>query len=153
MGGSSRLVGHEPTLRVSRQEIRRIVGLLVSSIRFGGGVFVNTQRLSPELISGPCLDTKTRCLSYKRTHSTVLTGLLTGHNTLGRPLYLIGLSDSPFCRRCKAEDQPSAHILCEGEALASLRRAYLDYFFLEPEDIKNISQGVIWKFDKVTGLP
>jgi hypothetical protein len=24
---------------------------------------------------------------------------------------------------------------------------------LEPEDIKNISQGVIWKFDKVTGLP
>jgi hypothetical protein len=147
-------VGPEPALRVSRHDIRRNnVGLLVSRIGVGGGVLVNTQRQSRELISGPYLDTKPRCLSFNRTHSTVLTGLLTGHNTLGRPLHLMGLSDSPFCTRCKAEDQPSAHILCEGEALASLRRAFLDYFFLEPDDIKNISLGVIWKFGKVTGLP
>jgi len=34
----------------------------------------------------------------------------------------MGLSDSPFCRRCGAEDETSAHILCECEALVSLRR-------------------------------
>jgi len=46
----------------------------------------------------------------------------------------MGLSDSPLHRRCGAEDETSAHILCECEALASLRLAYLGSFFLEPED-------------------
>jgi len=65
----------------------------------------------------------------------------------------MGLSDSPLCRRCGAEDATSAHILCECEDLASLRHAYLGSFFLEPEDIKSISLGDIWNFSKVTGLP
>jgi len=50
------------------------------------------------------------------------------------------------------EDETSAHILCECEALASLRHAYLGSFFLEPEDIKSISLGAIWNFSKATGL-
>jgi len=49
--------------------------------------------------------------------------------------------------------ETSAHILCECEALASLRNAYLGSFFLEPEDIKSLSLGAIWDFSKVTGLP
>jgi hypothetical protein len=53
---------------------------------------------------------------------------------------------------CEAEDITSAHILCECEALASLRHAYLA-FFLEPEDMKSISLEAIWNFSKVTGLP
>jgi len=80
-------------------------------------------------------------------------GLLTGHNTLRRHLHLLGLSDSPLCRRCGAEEGNSAHILCEREALASLRHAYLGPFFLEPEDINSISLGAIWNFSKVTGVP
>jgi len=39
------------------------------------------------------------------------------------------------------KEEISAHILCECEALASLRHAYLSSFFLEQEDIKNISWG------------
>ena len=46
-----------------------------------------------------------------------------------------------------------AHILCECEALASLRHAYLESFFLEPEDIKVIIPGAIWNFSEVAGLP
>jgi hypothetical protein len=52
----------------------------------------------------------------------------------------MGLSDSPLCRRCGAEDETSAHILCESEALASLRHVYLGSF-LELEDVKNINLG------------
>ena len=63
------------------------------------------------------------------------------------------LSDSPLCRRCGAEEETSAHILCEREALASLRHVYLGSFFLEPEDIKSISLEAIWNFSKATGLP
>ena len=64
----------------------------------------------------------------------------------------MGLSDSPLGRRCGAEDETSAHILCECEALSSLRHVYLGSF-LEPEDINSISLGAIWNFSKVTGLP
>jgi len=92
-----------------------------------------------------------RCMSFNRTQSRAVIGLLTGHNTPRRHLHLMGLSDIPLCR-CGAQDETSAHILCECEALASLRHVYLGSFFLEPEDIKSISLAAIWNFSKVTGL-
>jgi len=95
---------------------------------------------------------KARFLSFNRTQSRAVTGLHTGHNTLKRHLLLLGLSDSPLCR-CGAEDETLAHILCECEALASLRCVCLGSFFLEPEDIKRISLGAIWSFNKVTEFP
>ena len=113
----------------------------------------DTQRQAPELISGPCLGAKAKFLSFNRTQSKTVTGLLTGHNTLRRHLHLMGLSDSPLCRRCGAEDETSAHIVCECETLSSLRYAYVGSFFLEPEDIKCISVWAIWNFSKATGLP
>jgi hypothetical protein len=94
-----------------------------------------TQRQTQELISGPCLGVKARFLSFHRIQSRVVTGLLTGHNTLRRHLHLLGLSDSLLCRMCGAEDETSVHILCEYEALASHRYVYLGSF-LEPEDIR-----------------
>ena len=113
----------------------------------------DTQRQAQELTSGPCLGAKARFLSISGAQSRAVTGLFTGHNTLRRHLRLMGLSDSPLCRRCGAEDDTSAHIPCECEALASLRRVYLGSFCLEPEDIRSISVGAIWSFSKATGLP
>ena len=109
-------------------------------------------RQAQKLISGPCLGAKARFLSSNRTQSRAVTGLLTGHNTLRRHLHLMVLSDSPLCRRCGVEEETSAHILCECEALASLRHAYLGSF-LDPQDINSISLGAIWNFSKVTGPP
>jgi len=51
------------------------------------------------------------------------------------------------------KEETSDHILCECEALASFRYAYLGSFFLEPEDIQSVSLGAIWNFSKATGLP
>ena len=115
------------------------------------GGLVNTQRQARELISGPCLGAKTKFLSFNQTQHRAVTGVLTGHNTLRRHLHLIGLSDSALCGRCGAEDETLAHILCECEALASLRHVYLGS--LEPEDIKSLNLGAIWNFRKATGLP
>ena len=81
------------------------------------------------------------------------TGLLTGHKTLRRSIDLMGLSDSPLYRVCGAEDDNSAHIRCECEALASLRPTYLGSLFLEPEDINSVNLGAIWSFSKGTSLP
>jgi hypothetical protein len=58
----------------------------------------------------------------------------------------MGLSDSPLCRRCGAEYETSAHIICECEPLASFRHVCLGLLFLEPEDIKSIRLKAIWNF-------
>jgi hypothetical protein len=64
----------------------------------------------------------------------------------------MGLLASSLCRGCGAEDETSAHIFCECEALASLIQVYLGFFFLHPEDVKIVSLGAIWNLNKETGL-
>ena len=142
----------EPALGVSRQDIRRIRHWLVNQHWIWWHSLGDMQRQAQELISGPCLGTKATFLSFNRTQSRAVTSLLTGYNTLRRHLHLMGLSDSPLYRRCGAEDETSAHIMCECKVLASLRHVYLGSFW-EPQDIKSISLGAIWNFSKATGLP
>jgi hypothetical protein len=63
---------------------------------------------------------------------------------------------NPFGRKCGTEKETSDHIVCECEALASLRHTstctYLGSFFLDPEDIQKLVLGAIWNFAKETGL-
>ena len=72
----------------------------------------STQRQAWELISGSDVATRARLLSFNRTQSRVVTGLLTGHNTLRSHLYIMGLSNNPTCRKCGTEGETSVHILC-----------------------------------------
>jgi hypothetical protein len=113
----------------------------------------STQIQAQELILGPSPTAKTKLLSFNKPQSSVVTSLLTGHNILRRHLHVIGLTNSPLCKRCEAEDETSAHILCECEALVSLRHVYLGSFFLDPVDIKDLRLGAIWNLSKRTGLP
>ena len=50
---------------------------------------------------------------------------------------------------CGTEEQTSLHMLCECEALASLRQAYLVPSFWTPA---NLSMGAIWNCGKGTPL-
>ena len=93
------------------------------------------------MISGLSGDAKAKLLSFNRTQSRDVIGLLTGHNTLRRHLHILGLTDSPLCRQCGVDEETSAHILCECEALSSFRHVYLGSFFLEPEGIQSIILG------------
>jgi len=68
---------------------------------------------------------------------------LTGNNSLRRHPYVMGLCNNPTCRKCGTEEENSVHFLCECETLASLRHANLSFFFLDPEDIMNLSIGAI----------
>ena len=92
-------------------------------------------------------------MTFNRTQSRAMTGLLTGHNTLRRHLHLLGLLDSPLCRTFGVGEETSAHILCKCKALASLRHVYLGSFSLEPEDIRSLGLGAIWSYSKAAGLP
>jgi len=102
-------------------------------------------------ISDPNLATGARLLSFNRTQSRVVIGLLTD-NTLQRHLCIMGLNYNPTCRKCGTEEETSVHILCECEALVSLRHTYLGSFFLDLEDIRVLGMGAIWNFAKGTGL-
>jgi len=153
-GGSfQRFVGPEPVLRVSRQNVRRKMKHWIENkhLALWCGP-CSTQRQAQELISDPDLAMGARLLSFNRAHTRVVTGLLTGHNTLRRHLHIMGLCNDPACRKCGTEEETSVHILCECEALASLRHAYLGSSFLDPEDIRELGMGAIWNFAKGTGL-
>jgi hypothetical protein len=152
-GSAQRFVGPEPVLGVSRQNNRRKMRRWIEKkhLALWCGP-CSTQRQARELISGPDLAMGARLLSFNRTQTRVVIGLLTGHNTLRRHLHIMGLCDDPMCRKCGTEEETSVHILCECEALASLRHAYLGFFFLDPEDIKELGKGAIWNFAKKIGF-
>ena len=152
-GSALKFVGPQSALGLAGQDTRRIRRWLVNQHWVWWRGLGNTQRQTRILISGPCLGAKARFLSFSRSQSRAINGLFTGRNTLRGHLHLIGLPDSTLCRTCGAEDETSAHILCECEDFASHRHVYLGSFFLEPEDIKSISLGAIWNFGRVTGLP
>jgi len=106
----------------------------------------------PTIFSGPDPAVGARLFSFNRTQTRFVIGLLTGHNTLRRHLHIMGLCNDPMCRKCGTEEETSVHILCECEALATLRHAYLGSFFLDLEDIRELGVGAIWNFAKRTGL-
>jgi len=97
---------------VSRQNIRRKIKCWMDNqhlTRWQGPS--STQRKDPELISGPSPAANARLLFFNKTQARV-NGLLTGHNNLRRHLHLMGLNNSPLRRKCGAEDETSALILC-----------------------------------------
>ena len=152
-GSAQRFVGPEPVLGVSRQNIRRKMKRRIENkhLALWHGP-CSTQRQARELISDPDLAMGARLLSFNRTQTRVVIGLLIGRNTLRRHLHIMGLCNDPMCKKCGTEEETSVHISCGCEALASLRHAYLGFFFLDPEDIRELGVGAIWNFAKGTGL-
>ena len=135
-GSGLGFLGPEPALGVSRRDIQNKLHRWSANQHWARWRSLgNTQRQARELISGPSLGAKTKVMSFNSTQSRAVIGLLTSHNTLRRHLYLPGLLGSPLCRRCGKMEETSAYILCECEALASLRHAHLGSFCLEPKDI------------------
>ena len=108
-----KFVGPEPSLGVSRQNIRNRIKSWVDNqhLAMWHGLG-STQRQARKLISGPSSSTQTRLLSFNKAQSRVITGLLTGHNSLRRYLYLMGLINNPTCRKYGTEEETSVHILC-----------------------------------------
>ena len=89
----------------------------------------STQRYAFELI-----------LFFNRMQSRVI-GLLTGHNTMRKYLYILDLMASPWYKSCRPEQETSAHISWECEALATLSHTYLGCSLMDPEDVLNLSLG------------
>jgi hypothetical protein len=152
-GSAHHFVGSEPAVGVSRQCIRRKIQCWMNRQHLvGWRGLVGTMRQAQELISGPNNAARTALMSFNGAQSRVVIGLLTGHYTLRRHLHIMGLVDSPLCRKCRAGEGTSAHVLCEFKALATLRHIYLGSFYLDPENVRDLSLRTIWNFFRRTGL-
>jgi len=139
-----------PFMSLGRISTIRLNTGWTTSIWQGGVVLVVHRDRLKDWFRARSLATKVQLLSFNKTQSRVITGLLTGNNTLKRYLYVMGLSSNPTCRKCGTEEETSVHVLCECQALASLWHAHLGSFFLDPEDVTNLSMGAIWNFGRGT---
>jgi hypothetical protein len=79
-------------------------------------------------------------LNLSRNKLRIMTGLLTGHCHLKGHLFKLGLVNSPECNRCKQASETTLHVLCDCEALATLRFRYLGHHFMKPGDFEDICQ-------------
>jgi len=80
-------VGPEPALGMSRQNIKKMVKCwLVNQHMTLWQDLYSTHTKAQELISGHNPTVKTRILSFNKMHTWVIPGLVTGHNTMRRPL-------------------------------------------------------------------
>ena len=84
-----------------------------------------TKRQAGELLSGHGRNAKVKLMSYNRTQSRAVIGLLNGHNTLRRHLHRLGLTDSALCRKCGVEEETLGNKICKCEALASFGHVHL----------------------------
>ena len=105
-----------------------VAGWITSTGPNGKVLVIPTDRLE-SLSWGPILGVRVKLMTFNRSQSRAVTSLLPGHNTLRRHLHLLGLHDSPLCRKCGAKEETSAHILCECEALASDRHTRAPSFW------------------------
>ena len=125
-----RFLGPEPVQGVSRRHLQMRLGRwLVNQHWAQWRGLGDTQRQAHEFISEPSLGIRAKFMTFNKIQYRAVTGLLTGHNTLRKHLHLLGLLDSPLSRKCGVGGETSSHILCECEALASLRHAYLGSSF------------------------
>jgi hypothetical protein len=114
-------LGPKPALGISRQHIRqKVMGWIFNQYWTLWPSLTSTHWQAKEIILRSNLAVKTKLLSFTRMQSRAITHLLTGHNTLRRPFYIMRLTERPLCRKCGAEEETPAHVLCKCEALATL---------------------------------
>jgi len=143
-GSVHQFVGLEPASGVSKKNSRRKSKVWLDNQHTAVKQGLNiTERQAQNLISGPGPTVKTRPLSFNTIQYRLFTGLLTGRDTLRTHLYIMGVIDSPLCRRCEAEEESSVHFLYECEALATLKHTYMGFFFLDPKEVRSQSLGTI----------
>jgi hypothetical protein len=91
-------------------------------------------------------------LNLSRNQLRIMTGLLKGHCHLKGHLFKLGLVNSPECNRCKQASETVSHVLCDCEALVTLRFRHLGRHFMKPGDFEDISVSKILHFVQGAGL-
>jgi hypothetical protein len=103
-------------------------------------------------ISGPSVRRTKDLLKLNRDQLRWVVGLLTGHCHLKGHLFKLGRTDDSTCERGLQENESATHILCDCEAIASLRFRHLGQFFMEPSDCYDAPVNKVLHFIRSVGL-
>jgi hypothetical protein len=99
-------------------------------------------RQSRQFVTGPSKRASDELLRLNRTQIRAVVGLLTGHALLKRHLARIGvIQNDTRCRLCSLKQETAYHVLCECEALATMRMQQLGAAFPTPEFITTTTKG------------
>jgi hypothetical protein len=149
-GTVNNIVGPEPALRVYRRNIwKKIKRWIDNQHMVMWRILLSTQRQPRKIISDPSPAAKTRLPSFNRTQSRVVTGLLTGLNTLRKYLHFMGMSCSLLCRRCGVEEVINRRLV-RMWSFGFTQTCILGFLLSGPVTSQSII--AIWSFSKGTGL-
>lgn len=75
----------------------------------------------------PNIDKKltTRLLRLNRRNLRIMVGTITGHCSLNKHFYTIGVTDSPLCRACMEAEETVSHVLLDCVELKEIRAQFL----------------------------
>lgn len=134
-GFSYPLTGPEPTLGVSARVSRGLSRDWTSREDGEYWQAFHGQRLVKGFLKRLCVKTAGELHNLSRNQLNTMMGL-TGHCYLKGHQFKLVLVNSPVCDRCRQTSETSAHVLCDCEALATLRFKHLDHLFMKPGDFK-----------------
>jgi hypothetical protein len=109
------------------------------------------QRQAKGFLKKPSAKKAGELLKLSRNRLRTMTGLLTGHCNLKGHLFNLGLVMSPKCNRWKQTCEMASHVLCDCEALATVRFRHLGHF-MRLGNFEDISVSRILHFVQVAGL-
>jgi hypothetical protein len=95
---------------------------------------IRGQKQAKGFLKKPSARKADELLNLSRNQLKIMTGLLTGHCHLKGHLFKLGLVNSPECNRCKQASETASHVVCDCEALATLRFRHLGHHFMKPGD-------------------
>ncbi|CAH2234109.1 jg1188 [Pararge aegeria aegeria] len=76
--------------------------------------------------------------SGNRSKLRKVVGLITGHRSLNRHRFIIGVTDSPLCRACKEADETPTYVMLECTGVTEQREIYLGSPATIPEVLSNL---------------
>jgi len=95
---------------------------------------ISGQTQAKGLLKRPSAKGTEELLSLSQNQLRILSWLLAELSHLDGHLLTLGLVDNPSFVRCKQAFEISLHVLCDYEALATLRFRHMGQHFMKPSD-------------------
>jgi len=90
-------------------------------------------------------------LSLSRKALRLLLQVITGHNTLNKHMFVMGLNSSPFCNKCEEGNETSLHFVGSCPFYSIIRLDTLESHTLSQVELKSIPLPALLKFIEKSG--
>lgn len=124
-GSETTAYGPEPILPLPQSYIYNQLDKYTKDLHQRYWEEIDTCRQTKEILSKRDYKLTITLLRTHRSQLRKIVGLITGHNTLNRHLYNLGITDSPMCRACMEAEETTKHILLDCKQVEVYRRKHL----------------------------